>query len=257
MTLACLAADDGVWKYFEDEWRAILRDRGNPPYMHMKEAMPLVETFAGWKAEQRDFLIMGLLGLLMEVGQNRKFHAFTCSVDLGAHDRWKARNRLPPAARLCARLVFPKALDWYGGFPDPILEARSIDAFFDRKEKFMGHISADWNNKKIRRKLPVWELVRTIAPADMSKTPPIQAADMIAWSAHRLTVKKLAKSNDPIFPKKYILADSSDDFLRMATNIFGGPPGWHGVLDEYVLATRRFPEEGTQIPFFLRRKPHA
>jgi hypothetical protein len=253
MTLSCLAADEGVWRYFENEWRGILAERGNAPYMHMKEAMPLHGAFKGWRPKDRDFVIQGLLGLLMQVGQNRRFHSFTCSVDLDAHAKWQARNRLPSAARLCARLVFPRVMDWYGAFPDPILDA--VDVFFDRDEPFIGHISSDWNSKKMRRMFPVWNLVRTIAPADMSKTPPIQGADMIAWSAHRLSCKKLGEKSALLFPRKYILADTFDEFLTTATQIFNGPAGFHILLDEYILATRRFPEAGAgKESYYLRRK---
>ena len=252
MSLAGLAADEDVWSYFDHEWRGILANRGNARYMHMKEAMPLEKEFKGWSAEKRDFLLIGLLGLLMEVGQHKKFHAFTCSVDLAAHDRWQARNRLPAAARLCARIAFPKMLDWYSEFPDPILD--TIDVFFDRNEPFIGHISNDWNNLKLRKKYPVWGLVRTVAPAEMLLTPGVQAADMLAWSAHRLIIKKLEGQRGLVIPQKYLLADSSTAFLKMATDIFNAPAGWHALLDEYTLATRRFPEH-KDLPYFLRRKP--
>jgi hypothetical protein len=218
VSLACLAADEDVWKYFEQEWAKILADRGGAKYMHMKEAMPLEDHFKDWRPDDRDSLVQGLTGLLMEVGRHRRFHSFTCTVDMEAHARWRVRNRLPAPARLCARVVFPAVINWYGEFPDIVLD--SIDVFFDRNEPFIGHISADWNSKKIRQKFQVWHLVRTIAPAEMKLTPPLQAADMLAWATHRLTRKICPTSNDIVVSRTYSLTDRSDRFLSLATDIF-------------------------------------
>ena len=253
VTLACLAADDPVWIYFDQQWSKLLADRGNPPYMHMKEAMPLVGPFEGWKPDARDFLIQGLIGLLMEIGQHRRFHAFTCTIDLEAHARWQVPKQLPPAARLCARLIFPRVVDWYSKFPDAILD--TIEIFFDRNEMFIGHISEDWNSKRIRRQFPVWGLVRTVAPAEMALTPGIQAADMMAWAGHRLAPKSVKSDGILIAPKTYLFKNTDDRFSRIATDIFNGPAGWHVLLDEYILATRRFPEEGARKLLSPARKP--
>ncbi len=233
MTLAALAADEQVWIYFEREWANLLSDRGNPPYMHMKEAMPLKGAFEGWEPEARDFLVYGLLGLIMEIGQNPRFRSFTCTIDLVAHKRWKAEKNLPLPERLCARLVFPKAYEWYSSFPDPILD--SIDVFFDRNERFMGHIAGDWNNKKTQKTPPIWGLVRTIAPADMRQTPPLQAADMLAWARNRMAV-----------------VERNDKFSQLARDILNGPARTFIDLNEKALSSRRFPEGGIVRPL---RKP--
>ena len=97
----------------------------------------------------------------------------------------------------------------------------------------------DWSNKKLRKRFPMLELIRTIAPAEMRRTPAIQAADMVAWARNRLAVP--SESLSP-FAVKPILS-VGDNFSLMAKLIYlATGKGRHYTLDETQLATRRFPE---------------
>jgi hypothetical protein len=221
----------------------------------MKEAMPLEGEFKGWSPENRDWLIQGLKDLILEFNQNPRFRVFTCAVDLEAHARWKHQQQHPSPERLCAKILFPRILDWYAGFPDPIVDG--IELFFDRNERFMGHIQTDWNNKKLRKRVPMLELIRTIAPAEMRFTPPIQAADMVAWARNRLAVPP--DSLNP-FAIKPILS-VGDNFSLMANQVFEATDkGQHYTLDETQLATRRFresnPELGPPSAAAKSQRPH-
>jgi hypothetical protein len=237
MTLAAIAADEAAWSSFEPQWKYVLGDRGGASYSHMKEAMPLEGTFKGWTPENRDWLIHGLRDLISEFNHMPRFRVFTCTIDLDAHARWKRQKQHPSPERLCARILFPRILDWYVEFSDPILD--TLEIFFDQGEPYMGHIQNDWNNKKLRQKLPVLELIRTIAPADMRLTPPIQAADMVAWARNRLAVPSDLLSPLAIKPTFSV----RDKFSLMAKLIYAATQkGSHYTLDEKQLATRRFPD---------------
>jgi hypothetical protein len=237
MTLAAIAADEATWSNFEPQWKYVLEDRGGASYSHMKEAMPLEGIFRGWQPENRDWLIQGLKDLIAEFNHAPKFRVFTCTVDLEAHARWKRQKQHPSPERLCARILFPRILDWYQRFPDPIVDV--IEMFFDRNERFMGHIQTDWNNKKLRKRFPMLELIRTVAPAEMRLTPPIQAADMVAWARNRLAVPPDSLSPFAIKP----VLSVGDNFSLMAKLIYlATDKGQHYTLDETQLATRRFPE---------------
>ena len=235
ITLAAIAADEKLWLDFESQWKLVLVQRGNAPYAHMKEAMSLEGAFKGWTPFDRNWLIAGLNDLITEFSGRHRFQGFACTVDLEAHERWKRARSLPPPERLCARLIFPKIMDWYGTFPDLIMD--SMEAFFDRNEGFMHHISSDWNNPKIRRKYPVWSLIKTIAPAHMKDTPPLQAADMLAWSRNRLA-NSLPSSPLALKPDLSV----TDNFSLIAKLIFSGAKVYHWTINERALATRSFPE---------------
>ena len=235
LTLSAVAADMKLWESLEDQWKYVLKDRGGAPYMHMKEAMPLKESFATWVPSNRDFLLNGLIALLAEFSHKPRFAFFTCTVDLEAHRRLRKIKYIPPPERLCSRIVFPKLLDWYGAFSDPILDV--IEVYFDRNEKFIGHIQRDWENKKIRRENPVWDLIRTIAPADMRITPPLQVADMIAWSRNRLAAP-IAGAN-PLVIKPSVTV--KDYFSVLARRIIHGQLPDHNVdVTEQIMATQEY-----------------
>ncbi len=90
----------------------------------------------------------------------------------------------PAPERLCARIVFGHIWQWYTDLPDRVLDV--LDMYFDRGEPYLAHIQEDWRTKRIRRQYPAWDLIRTIAPADMRTTIPLQVADMFAWARNRL-----------------------------------------------------------------------
>ena len=141
-------------------------------------------VFKGWASSDRDYLIDGLLNVLLRFRDNPRIRAFTCTVDLMAHERLTNERDLPPPEKICARIVFPTMLDWYAAFPDPILDV--LDACFDRNEAFMRYLYADWTSKKLRSLYPVWNLIRSVGDSAMEQTPGLQLADMVAWGRNRL-----------------------------------------------------------------------
>jgi hypothetical protein len=215
LTLGGFASGEREWNYFDTEWAKILRDRGNPGYMHMTDAFAFRGQFKGWDLDKAIFLAYGLVGLLMEMPKN-SFHGFRCTVDLPAYRYWQALNSLPSAPRVCSRFLFSKAYVWFSESPTRLLE--KIDVIYDRDEDFLRHIDADWRNKKIRRRYPWWDLINTVAPANSKLTPALQAADMLAWAASRL-------KNGP--------RDKEIDELCGA--ILNGPATWNLDLDADTL----------------------
>jgi hypothetical protein len=184
LTLACLATDETLWGEIESQWEDVRKNRGNPRFMHMADAMALEGEFKGWDEDKRNYLVDGFLNVFLAFRENPRIYSFTSSVDLVAHAKWKQARTLPSPARLCARTVFPQMMDWYGKLPDKILDA--IECYWDRNEPFMRHIEQDWRSKEIRRWYPVWNLIRIIVPVDMEFSPALQMSDVIAWGRNRL-----------------------------------------------------------------------
>jgi hypothetical protein len=225
VTMAGFAAPEELWSYFDDQWLQILRERGDPSFMHMKDAIQHTGNFAGWDAGKTNFLIQGLIGLLQEVTVgNKRFCGFRCTVDLIGHEAWKARNNIPPVAQLCANIAFGRMLAWYGEFPDPIISG--FDVYFDRGEPFLDILMRQWNNKVSPGQEPWWHLVRKLAPAEMQTVPALQAADMLAWSHNRLKT-----------------THASGWAGRLATQISNGVQCWHYDLTDHVLATIKNPNK--------------
>jgi hypothetical protein len=64
--------------------------------------------------------------------------------------------------------------------------------FFDRGEKFMAPFKKLWLTNRtplgkisIDKSKTVWDMIGDIMEVDMETNPPLQAADMLAWSLNR------------------------------------------------------------------------
>ena len=98
---------------------------------------------------------------------------------------WKNLDEdMPSASRECARRIFAAAYAHYSKSDTPVIS--SVEAFYDRSESFLRHIHRDWTDKKLRRRLPFFSCLKTVAPVIAEDTPAVQAADMIAWCANRV-----------------------------------------------------------------------
>ena len=184
LTLAAVAGDEAAWADLEADWMAFLKSEGLP-YTHMKEALSRNGVFKGkgWQKDKRDWFVNGLITFVNIHQDNHqgRLKAFTSSVDLKAHAEFSTKiPGLPPPARMCVRGIVPKIFEWYQAFPDTFLDV--IEFYFDRDEPFMQHIDADWKSAEYRKRFPIWDLIRTIAPVPMQVTPGIQVADLFAWS---------------------------------------------------------------------------
>jgi hypothetical protein len=184
VTLAGLVTDEKTWCELEGIWDEVRQSRGNPPHIHMTDLMALKGIYKDWEADERDYLVDGLLNVLLSFRGHPLLRSFTCSINLPDYTKVKRKRSLPPPERLCARMVFPHVMEWYAGLPG--LEFGKMEAYFDRNEKFMRHIEPDWRSKKIKERHPQWELVERISQAVMEQTPALQITDAVAWGHNRL-----------------------------------------------------------------------
>jgi hypothetical protein len=207
LTLGAVAGDEQVWSKLQSDWVALLTREG-AAYMHMREAMSREDEFYGWLEEKRNYLVDALLTLVRihQKESDGRLRMFTASVDMVAYDEISARRWLPSPARMCIRGIYPKIYEWYMGFPEPILDV--IELYFDRSEEFMQHLDEDWKSDEYRKRHPQWDLIRTIAPVVMKTTPPMQVADMVAWSRNRVEKKTF----DQFFALASLIIHSADNW---------------------------------------------
>jgi len=227
VALAGIVADENTWGEVEERWEEVRKTRGNPPFIHMTYLMALQEIYKGWNEDDRDYLVDGLLNVLLFFRGNRSFRRFTCSVDRETYAHLKRVKRLPTPERLCARIVFPHVMDWYAEIPG--VEIGEVQICFDRNEGFMRHIEQDWRSKEIHKKHPKWRLVKSVTAAEMQSTPALQIADVIAWGCNRIDSGSHWET-DP----HYITAKRA----------FGCLQGIHRPIDGAALSRLNYREEG-------------
>jgi hypothetical protein len=244
ITLTCIAATEQVWIDLQSKWDEMRKERGNPSYIHMTDLManPPQRIYEGWSDGDREYLIDGLLSVLNSFMDNPWINSFTCEVDLAAHKRLIGIRNLPNPARICARVVFSKIVNWFYR-PSSNVFVDAMDIFFDRGEPFSHHLRADWINPTMRKLHPVWNFVRVIEQVDMKLTPPIQMADLICWGYHRQS------SYEKPEPWTY------DHFgYTTAVRCANGLRGTHFGVREDALTRSRFKEEGPVLADLWRKQ---
>jgi hypothetical protein len=196
LTLAGYIAEDATWAEFETGWEKILHSF-NPScnYMHMKEAMSLRKEFAkekGWTREKVRDLLTRLINFLRASRWNDRMYAVSCTVILDDHAKAIREGfQLSPPHRICAHVCAGRAFNWQAQklatTPEgKIAVVQSADFFFDQNEPFLHHFNSEWTrNRRAKHRALWWDLVNTVAPADMRKLPPLQLADMLAWAQSR------------------------------------------------------------------------
>jgi hypothetical protein len=223
LTLAAVAADENTWARFESLWEEVRQSRGNPPYIHMTDLMALGGIYKelGWDEEQRDYLVDGLLNVLLSFRGAERLFSFSFSINLPDYEEVRIQRSLPKPERLCARMVFPAVMEWY--YKDlQGVDIGKVEAYFDRNEKFMRHVEPDWRNPQIRKRHPHWELVGSITQATMERTTALQITDVIAWGRGRLTAGSHWET-DPHHATA----------VRACTSLYSK----YSVIDKTVLAT--------------------
>lgn len=197
ITLAAVAAPEGMWKEIEPAWDRILANRTpKASYIHMREVFRLIRGFdsnLGWDHNKAFGAVNDCLVYLSQLDKQR-FRMFYCSVDLKAHDKLRAETyQMPDPIDMCNTFCSETVLGWYLlHFPDTIdIHNDRIHYFFDRNEDFFQPFFDKWNREKNRSEATgrwsIWNLIPEVAPVDMKVTPGIQAADIIAWGRNRQT----------------------------------------------------------------------
>jgi hypothetical protein len=187
LTLAAIGADETTWGEMEARWEEVRKTRSNPARIHMTDlmAIPPQGIYEGWSVDQRDYLVDGLLNVLLSFRGHPSVFSFTCSIKLADYETVRLEKKLPAPERMCARFVFPHVMRWYIELPR--VDLGKMEVYFDRSEKFMRHIEPDWRSKEIRKRHPQWDLVSSIGQAVMEKTPALQMTDVVAWGRNRIT----------------------------------------------------------------------
>ena len=127
-------------------------------------------------------------------------------------------------------------LEWRArDYPERAVD--KMDLFFDRDEHFLKHLYKDWTDKRILKRYPFYALISCMAPMKMCDSPGLQAADLLAWSTHRLLGKDKTSwlykiAHDAVQATEswhlYFGAQRLEEYVNgLAKDYFHGlPPSW-------------------------------
>jgi hypothetical protein len=222
VTLAGFAAKDETWRGFDRFWQQMLRERYPiAPYIHMWEIISGKDPFerkAGWTREKINILISDAVEMLNS--RRDRLRSFSCRVNLSARERIiNEGHSVYDPMKLCAEMVTALSLAWK--FKSQI---ELVYFFFDRGEPFMRSLRKQWLANKtpssqlaINPENRVWDMIGDIQERDMESTPPLQGADMLAWSTTRDLANKLGEFHDVDYYMRQLIPDD------------------HAIIDEALL----------------------
>jgi len=221
MTLAGFAAPDKSWESFETTWAKMLRERYPiAPYIHMWQIVSGTDPFErpnGWTEAK----VISLVSDALELLKNRiSLHSFSCRVNLSARQRIiDEGHSVWEPEKLCAGMCHALFRKW-----SLTKKLEAVYMFFDRGEQFIKPLKKQWlanrtppGQVSIDPTKRVWDMIVNIIDDDMERNPPLQAADMIAWSTNRDLAGKLGELYD------------LDQYMRELV------PDHHAVIDETLL----------------------
>lgn len=190
VTLAGVIASESVWDRFCQEWTSVL-ERYQISEFHMADAMSLKRDFSqanGWSQEKVQKLVWDLWAI---VGRFRATDGFrlgtnlvgsSCTVTMENYRRAKFENpQLRSPEAICTQYcvsVIPRDIDSDIAYPE-------ISLVFDQNEDFRHPIYRNWQRYRGKREAGWPRQVKAIDEASSSNTPPLQAADLLAWTMNK------------------------------------------------------------------------
>lgn len=187
VTLAGVIASASVWHSFNRQWRAVLQ-RYQLSEFHMTDAISLKKAFSptfGWSHEKVQELIWELWAVFGRFRATDQFRLGTnlvgssCTISMEDYRKAKAELRhLRSPEAICTQFcvgVTPRDID-------SDIEHPEISLIFDQNENFRHPIYRNWQQCRSKRWAGWPRQIKMIEKASSSDTPPLQAADLLAWT---------------------------------------------------------------------------
>src|SRR5262249_623261 len=183
-------SSDAFWKNFHVIWQRMLWERyPKAPFLHMSELVAHEDLFTrinGWTDEKIPALVINGAVQLLQSFDKKSFRTFVYSIDVSAHSRLMSEGyQIGEPPTICAHSCLKASFDWY--VDNHKLEAFHV--FYDRGEPFFGSFRKEWESHQNQRSKivsgDIWGLIANVQDVNMRWTPPVQAADLIAWARSR------------------------------------------------------------------------
>jgi Protein of unknown function (DUF3800) len=193
VTLAAMVAIEPVWSRFEQDWYAALEELKAPTapngkrYFHSNEAYCQRGRYKSWAMVDIKKLHKTLFSIISRYASNksdRHSELWTMSCTVNKYDYFAVKKNIPLLPDM-SHLCLNHCLRCIIQHPEA---SKGMKLYFDRGSK---KSEPYWNevNDILRRPLseqPFWGKDVEVPPrVDSNEYAPIQAVDMLAWSANR------------------------------------------------------------------------
>lgn len=191
ISVATACGTSKQWKRFDTEWKKVLY-RHRADYLHTTDAVSLRNDFAkkkGWSKTRVDSFIsdcVEVIGGQITIphgvrGKRHRTGLYPVTLTIPFDDWLRAKKAVPALPdtieELCATSSVSFAFKW-----GRHIGAKKYEFYFDRGEKFYGHIYDRWRHPKAKRDIEIMKDVLTVVPSSSRDVPALQMADLFAWS---------------------------------------------------------------------------
>jgi Protein of unknown function (DUF3800) len=214
LVLAGYVHSTETWVRFSDDWLAILSAAPTIQYFKMREAENLSGEFLGWDAAARDAKVLAFADLI----EKHKPWSIACFISRADHQDI-IRPIIPYDLRHpyvdAFYAIIIKLAQWHrhDGRTAP------VDLVFDEQGE-MGRNAAMWYEHIKSMQPPEIQAMLGDIPEfrDDKQTPPIQAADLLAWHLRRSKEDRNRNEHRPIMDKLIPVAHAEavldEEYLR-------------------------------------------
>jgi hypothetical protein len=201
ISLAAVCGTRNQWKRFETDWNKVLYLH-KAEFLHTTDAISLNNSFSvekGWSKKRVDLLIDDCVSVLkkhMEIPPDRQgpvrpgIFAVTLTIRF---DEWleahkESPNSIPDTIEeVCVTELLSFAFRW-----GHLRGAKSYELYFDQGEPFYGHIRDRFDKPRAKQDIGMMNKVNHLGESDMRVNPPLQLADLLAWSINKANQERRA-----------------------------------------------------------------
>ncbi len=181
LVLAGYFATTHVWKKFSAAWRFALRESPSIEFLHATEAESRKKQFSGWATEARDQKLMRLAKVI----NSHALRSFECRMSRDSFDKI-----LKPYCLFDFRTPYSFLFDAVITTAVRQMEALNIafpvEFIFDNQDKTGDEAALMYGPyKSMQRPEWKWRMARPPIFRSDVDTPPLQAADVLAWHLRR------------------------------------------------------------------------
>lgn len=197
VSLAVVSGTQTEWKPFECDWKRNLK-KHKARHLHTTDAVSLQGIYKGWTKNQRDAFLKDCVKVAskhharINIGNvPGKFGLYCFVISFVLKDFVENIKRNPDApnnaSEGCLRQALGDVLIW----SEEQAACEYCQFFFDQGEPFYGHLHQILQSKKALKDAHLLKKIIPSGEANMRHTPPLQLADLYAWSvSHRLVENK-------------------------------------------------------------------
>jgi hypothetical protein len=193
ISIATVSGMGKQWKRFDTAWKKVLY-KYRADYLHTTDAVSLRGDFTsekGWSDTRVDAFIGDCVDVIRShifipdgtPGRRPMMGLYPVTLTIPFDDWLRVKATVPELPEtieeICATESVSFVLRWGRS-----IGAKKYELYFDRGERFYGHVLDRWKNPKAKRDIGIMKDVISVGESISRVVPALQMADLFAWGVN-------------------------------------------------------------------------